>query len=44
VATPNVNLVEERDTTITSRDGNILELHVHVVLGYSEKEKVNVSK
>lgn len=37
VATPNIDLVEMRDTAIASCDGDILELHVHVVLGCSER-------
>jgi hypothetical protein len=37
VATPNVDLVEMRNTAIASCDGDILELHVHVVLGCSKR-------
>jgi hypothetical protein len=41
VATPNINLVEVRDTAIASCDGDILELNVHVVLGCAETENVS---
>ena len=36
VAATNVDLIKMRDTAVASGDGNILELNVHVVLGYNK--------
>jgi hypothetical protein len=41
VGTPNIDLVEVRDTAVASCDGDILELDVHVILGCVEKENVS---
>ena len=35
--TPNVYLVEMTDTAVASSNCNILQLYIHVVLGYNHK-------
>ncbi len=43
VAAPDINLLEMADAPIARRDGDVLELHVHVVFGFDELAAVGLA-